>query len=128
MQSDVKTGISRRKLVTSAIAAGAGLAASKVVVAADVAPVKPFRVAHLTDMHVQPERRAIEGYTAALASLEKLDPKPDLLITGGDHVMDSTEQFADRTKVVWDAFHKSHANAKYPWRSVIGNHDVFAWA
>jgi 3',5'-cyclic AMP phosphodiesterase CpdA len=95
--------------------------------AAEPAQVKPFRVAHLTDMHVQPERRAVEGYTAAIASLEKLDPKPDLLVTGGDHVMDVTEQLPDRAAVVWKSFHAAHANVKYPWRPVLGNHDVFGW-
>jgi Icc protein len=67
------------------------------------AEMKPFRIAHLTDMHVQPERRAGEGYTAALESLAKLTPPPDLIITGGDHIMDSTESTLQRARQQWAA-------------------------
>lgn len=123
-------GVSRREMIRGAIAAGvagAGLVAANAP-AADTPLAKPLRVAHLTDMHVQPERHATEGYTAALESLEQLEAKPDLLVTGGDHVMDSTSQLLDRTKIVWGTFHKAHANAKYPWRPILGNHDIFGWS
>src|SRR5437764_15492529 len=122
-----RKGVSRREMIRAAVAAGvagAGLVAANAL-AVDAPSVRPFRVAHLTDMHVQPERHAIEGYTAALESLEQFDTKPDLLVTGGDHVMDSTSQLLDRTRIVWDAFHRAHANAKLPWRPILGNHDIF---
>jgi Icc protein len=91
------------------------------------AEMKPFRIAHLTDMHVQPERRAGEGYIAALASLETLSPRPDLIITGGDHVMDSTESTLDRARQQWDVYARAIAAAKIPVKSVLGNHDIFGW-
>src|SRR2546423_1096730 len=117
----------RRQVITTGVAAGAALALPSIL-RADAAS-KPFRVAHLTDMHVQPERRAGEGYTAALESLQKLSPLPDLIVTGGDHVMDATDQELPRAKTIWDIFDTTmqHAPANIPVRHILGNHDIFAW-
>ena len=122
MDGEMKA-VSRRDLLV----AGAGVALGATSIASAAETVKPFRVAHLTDMHVQPERRAGEGYLAALASLETLDPKPDLIVTGGDHVFDSTEQELARTRVQWDLYTKTIAQTKFPVRAVLGNHDIFGW-
>ena len=78
-------------------------------------------------MHVQPERRAGEGYLAALESLEKLSPRPDLIVTGGDHVMDSTESTLERARQQWDVYARAVAATKIPVKSVLGNHDIFGW-
>ena len=91
------------------------------------AQARPFRIAHLTDMHVQPERRAGEGYIAALESLEKLTPRADLIITGGDHVMDATETGLDRAREQWDVYSRAIAATKTPVKAVLGNHDIFGW-
>jgi 3',5'-cyclic AMP phosphodiesterase CpdA len=79
-------------------------------------------------MHVQPERRAAEGYAAALDSLKKLDPAPQFIITGGDHVMDATSQSKSRAKLQWDLYNKvlsEHTNL--PVHPVLGNHDIWGW-
>src|SRR5204863_9359116 len=87
-----------------------------------------LRVAHLTDMHVMSEKRAAEGYAAALQSLQKLDRKPDLLITGGDHVMDVWETPRDESIAMWDLYQKVlKDNCDLPVHPVIGNHDVFGY-
>ena len=87
-----------------------------------------LRVAHLTDMHVQPERRAGEGYSAALASLERLTPRADLIVTGGDHIMDA-DQALDRCRAQWALYDKALASAGKlpPIHPVLGNHDIYAW-
>ncbi|MEO6437110.1 MAG: metallophosphoesterase [Tepidisphaeraceae bacterium] len=88
---------------------------------------RSLRIAHLTDMHVQPEQRAQEGYLAALESVSRLDPAPDFLITGGDHVMDATAQTLGRCRVQWDLYNKSIAQVKIPVHPILGNHDIFGW-
>ena len=125
--------ISRRALIRTGLSAGAAMLAPAVVRATVDAPAKPraaggVRFAHLTDMHIQPELRADDGYAAALRSLAKLDPQPDFVITGGDHVMDSFEHRLKRVKVQWDLYDKVLSeNLKLPVYATLGNHDVFGW-
>jgi len=111
------------------LAAGAaGLMSDPVALAST--PRKPggLRFAHLTDMHVQPERRGGEGYAAALRSLEKLDPKPAFIVTGGDHVMDAFEQTPARCKQQWDLYQQVlRDNTGLPVYPVMGNHDICGW-
>lgn len=111
---------------------GAGLGAAALLASpADALAVQPrrsFRVAHLTDIHVQPERRGGEGFAACLRRLATLSPKPDLILTGGDLVMDSFEQNQKRTTQVWDLFSKTLADeCKTPVRHCLGNHDIWGW-
>src|SRR4051812_18489658 len=69
---------SRRDALKASLLAGAtGLFGSSgiSIVSADEQPVAPrrpggVRFAHLTDMHVQPEHRAGDGWAAALRSLQ----------------------------------------------------------
>ena len=87
-----------------------------------------LRLAHLTDTHVQPELRAGEGFAAALQSLDKLDPRPDFIITGGDHVMDVFEADAARAAVEWDVYTRVlREHTKLPVYACMGNHDVWGW-
>jgi 3',5'-cyclic-AMP phosphodiesterase len=85
-----------------------------------------LRIAHLTDTHVQPELAAGEGLTACLK--HALGQKPDLILTGGDHVMDSFAATEARTRTQWRVWDTALAEAKaVPVRSCIGNHDVWGW-
>jgi 3',5'-cyclic AMP phosphodiesterase CpdA len=118
--------VTRRNVLQAGAIAGAGLLATPALAGEPSRP-KPLRVAHLTDMHVQPERRAAEGYLAALESLSRHDPPVDLIVTGGDHVMDATAQTLDRAKVQWDVYDRIIAQTKLPVRPVLGNHDIFGW-
>src|SRR5688500_701824 len=81
----------RRDVVAASIAAAAGSAAlgihQTITLATPPAPPadprRGLRIAHLTDMHVQPELRGGEGFAAALESLKRLDPPPAFVVTGG---------------------------------------------
>jgi 3',5'-cyclic AMP phosphodiesterase CpdA len=125
----------RRDILRAGVIGSAGLLTSRALGAtakpgASAPGLQPFRIAHLTDMHVQPERRAGDGYTAALASLEKLSPRADLIITGGDHVMDATDASLARARTQWDVYNRAIATAaslKTPIKSILGNHDMFGW-
>lgn len=125
--------LTRRQFVGTSILGSSALATGTFVGPADAAPdAQPageaIRFVHLTDMHVQPERSAGAGYAAALRSLEKLDPKPQFIITGGDHVMDVFETDAGRAKVQWDLYERVlRDNTRLPTYAVMGNHDVWGW-
>jgi 3',5'-cyclic AMP phosphodiesterase CpdA len=124
--------MTRREAVKVTLTAAAGLmgTVASAPASASSTPRRPggLRFAHLTDMHVQPERRGGEGYAAALRSLESLDPKPAFIVTGGDHVMDAFEQTPARCKQQWDLYERVlRENTKLPIYPVMGNHDVCGW-
>ena len=125
---------SRRQFVGGAIASAAGLLLPQRLWSApeQKAPAdarKGLRFAHLTDIHVQPERRAAEGMQRCLHAVETLDPKPDFILTGGDLVYDVMGQGFDRSKQLFELYQqtlKDHTSLMaYP---CVGNHDVFGWS
>jgi predicted MPP superfamily phosphohydrolase len=119
---------------TSAI----GLAATSVPASAAVQPVRSrrLRIAHLTDIHLQPELQAARGLAACLAHVQArpaVDAEdggpPDLIITGGDTIMDAFEADMARTKLQWELWRKVKADhCGIEMHSVVGNHDVWGWA
>lgn len=130
----------REVLVGGAAAAGLGLAeafgGSEVVTAAmtqsgQIKPTKAkrsLRIAHLTDIHVQPEKKADEGMAHTLRQVNSLKDKPNLIITGGDQIMDAFGAGADRTKAQWDLYQKALKNDNdLPIEHCIGNHDVWSF-
>src|SRR5687768_12788671 len=117
----------RRDVIRAGAGVAVGAAGAGALAAGLPSPPRPYRVAHLTDMHVQPERRAGEGYAAALASLETLAPRADLIVTGGDHVMDATDEGVDRARAQWEVYQRAIASTKTPVKAVLGNHDILGW-
>jgi len=87
-----------------------------------------LRVAHFTDIHVEPELRAAEGFAAALHHVQSQKEKPDLIITGGDLVMDSLAVDDARVKLQWELFSKVlKAECSLPIEHTLGNHDIWGW-
>jgi Icc protein len=121
--------ISRRSLLRTACA-GAALAAlpgGAWAREADLAAPVAFRIAHLTDIHVQPELRAGEGFRQCMAVAHELEPRPDLILTGGDLVMDALAHDEVRVKKLFDLYTSICKDSDIPIRQCIGNHDVFGW-
>lgn len=88
----------------------------------------PFRFVHLTDIHVQPELNADQGLAQALQAVERLRPKPDFILTGGDNVFDVMESDAVRAQTLFDLYRRVLADhTSLPVYHAIGNHDVFGW-
>ena len=123
----------RRDLLTTSLAAGAALAA---LPAAAAAPTRTrrLRIAHLTDLHVQPELDAARGVAACLEHVQSIRERlgidaPDLIITGGDTIMDAMAADIARTKLQWELWRKLKADhCSLEVQSVIGNHDVWGWS
>lgn len=89
---------------------------------------RTLRIAHLTDIHVQPERGAPKGMEASIIHAQNQADKPDLILTGGDLIMDCFGADAARTKAQWDVFTAVMKSASLPVEHTIGNHDVWGWA
>lgn len=87
-----------------------------------------LRVAHLSDIHVQPEKRAGLGMAACLKHVMALKDRPELVITGGDLVMDCFEKEAPRTREQWDLFGKVLKDeCGGGVKHTLGNHDIWGW-
>ncbi|MCW5937883.1 MAG: metallophosphoesterase [Fimbriimonadaceae bacterium] len=93
----------------------------------DIARLKPFRVVHFTDVHVQPEMNAPWGMAKALRHALSQDPKPDMVVTGGDLVMDAFAATEERAKTQWAIFSSVMKDCDVPVVHTLGNHDVWGW-
>lgn len=133
---DKKVSISRRNFLTGT-AVGLTLAASDAF-AMNSKPGEPglfskrakrtVRFAHFTDIHIDSNRHAPEGLTAALRHVQALDDKPDMIITGGDNIMDCLGADDHWTGTQFALLKKVMAiQCKLPVKFCIGNHDVWGW-
>ena len=123
--------LSRREALTMFAAAGVGALASARPAAArqqDAALSRVLRFAHLTDSHIQPERGAAEGVAACLRHVMAHTDRPQLVVSGGDLIMDGFEQTRERTALQWDLFTRVYKDeCAVPVEHTIGNHDVWGW-
>ncbi|OQA02711.1 MAG: 3',5'-cyclic adenosine monophosphate phosphodiesterase CpdA [Planctomycetes bacterium ADurb.Bin401] len=131
----MEKNITRRQLLGGSLAAVAGLAAgSKFTTSQAHAGIlnkkakRSIRFAHMTDIHLEPKRNAPQGLTAALRHVHTQKDKPDMIITGGDNVMDMLgcdANWADtQINLLKEIFVKE---CKLPVKYCIGNHDTWGW-
>lgn len=83
-----------------------------------------FHFAHLTDMHVRRLRKGHEGYAQCIASVNALDPAPELVLMGGDMAFDGLYNEKDDFIDMIDLFTSASNQLTMPWYGCIGNHDV----
>lgn len=90
------------------------------------APKRVLRFAHLTDVHVQADRRGEEGFATALNHVQSLEDPPAFVFFGGDNVMnvDSSNgaQTANEQLSIWKRCLKNEL--RLPSYACIGNHDI----
>jgi Icc protein len=99
---------------------------------ARAAAAQPFRFLFATDIHVQPERGAIDGWKQCVAKMNQVasaaETKSDFLITGGDLIMDALEVGIERSRLEWTLFDEGLKSLELPAHHTIGNHDVVGWS
>lgn len=87
-----------------------------------------LRLAHLTDFHIQPERGATEGVAACLRHAQSMKDPPQVIVTGGDLIMDGYDAEFDRTKRQWEIWQKVLKDeCSLPIVHTLGNHDIWGW-
>ncbi|MFN4033427.1 MAG: metallophosphoesterase family protein [Fimbriimonadales bacterium] len=87
-----------------------------------------LRVAHLTDTHIAPEGFSLRGLFNCLKAVDETQPRPDLLLFGGDAVSDVFAQNEERAKVLLELWGRViKERLPIPARFCIGNHDVWGW-
>lgn len=134
---------SRRHFLATSVTALAAAATSAPLLAqtAGVTGTEPgprtrrrvLRIAHLTDMHVMPDREGVEdsaaGLTAAIRHAQALPERPDFIFFGGDMVMDSLKADKARALAQWEVWKRVVAEeVKLPYQLCLGNHDIWGWA
>lgn len=91
-------------------------------------PKRALRIAHMTDVHLQPERAADQGFAKALQHVQNLEDPPELIINGGDSIGCSFNTDERRAKVQWDLWHAVlKSECSLPMLHCIGNHDIWGW-
>jgi 3',5'-cyclic-AMP phosphodiesterase len=82
-----------------------------------------FSFAFLTDIHVQPELHAGEGFQQAIQVVNELEP--DFVLTGGDLVMDAFGQSFNRAEMLYQMYIDLSENFEMPVYNTMGNHEIF---
>ncbi|MBA4105507.1 MAG: metallophosphoesterase [Pirellula sp.] len=127
------TSLSRRRcLQLGALGAATAPLWGGVAASALAAPAadrqRTLRFAHLTDIHVKPERGAGEGLAQCLHHVQSHQEPVELIVTGGDSVFDAfgatherSQQLADLLKAVFKQ------DCSLPVQHCLGNHDGRGW-
>jgi predicted phosphodiesterase len=82
-----------------------------------------FSFVFMTDIHLQSEKNAIQGFKKAIETVNELNP--DFVITGGDNIMDVFGQTWERSDSLYNLFDSMIGNFNVPVYTTIGNHDLF---
>ena len=82
-----------------------------------------FRFVFMTDIHVQSELKADEGFKQAIKKVNHL--KPDFVITGGDLVFDALGQTYERATKLYEMYIDVCNDFNMPVYNTLGNHEVF---
>src|SRR5437016_3238878 len=125
-------GVSRRGLLTGAFAAVAGsvVAREPLVKPAGLSTAaRSLRVAFVSDVHLDTTTRAARGFANCLKQIAAMEDEPDLIIQGGDIIMDGLNRDANSVERQYSwAKEILKRHSKLPIEHVIGNHDVWGWS
>ena len=93
-------------------------------------PKTPLRVAHLTDIHVEPGKEPEKGFASCLHAVNSMKQKPDFILNGGDAIMNMAFTISkEKVKKQWTLFHETLMREnEIPLKHCIGNHDLYGWA
>ncbi len=87
-----------------------------------------LRVAHLTDIHVKPEKIAEYGMAAALRAVNDMADRPDFVLNGGDAIMNAVAMTKPDVRNQWQRFYVIMKSENgLPLYNCIGNHDLGGW-
>ncbi|AQG80379.1 metallophosphoesterase family protein [Spirosoma montaniterrae] len=119
-----------RRDVVKRVGAGFAALSSPHLISACPAPAtsprRALRIAHLTDVHMQPIIGAAKGFEKCLHHVQNLPDKPDLIINGGDAVMEAHGRGQDSVRRQWRLFQDVlRSENALPMLSCIGNHDIW---
>lgn len=83
-----------------------------------------FQMVYMSDIHLQPEQNAVTGFRKALDTINKLSP--ELVLTGGDLIMDALNQPRSRVDSLYFLYKAEIKRLTMPVYNTIGNHELYA--
>lgn len=85
----------------------------------------PFELVFMTDAHMIDRQEVKVAMALAIDSINKINP--DLVIAGGDQIMDALKNKLDSAKRQRYLYDSVTAKLRMPQYRTIGNHDIFGW-
>lgn len=121
-----KKQMRRRSLLKSLGLFSGSMALSENVLAQSTFSKKSVRIAHITDIHIQPHIGAAKGFEKCLHHIQSLEKKCDFIINGGDAIMGMHGASENSIEKQWDIY-KSILKSENSIAilNCIGNHDIF---
>ena len=85
-----------------------------------------LRIAHLTDMHIEPDSPAEEGVKKCIEHILNKEQRIDYFVNGGDIIMDALRKNEEETAKQWQVWQRIKAYfPELKFIHCIGNHDVW---
>jgi 3',5'-cyclic-AMP phosphodiesterase len=84
-----------------------------------------FTFIFITDIHIQTERNAVEGFKKAIEEINNINP--DFVITGGDLIYDALGVSYERADSLFNLYNETIKLINSPVYNTIGNHEIFGW-
>jgi Icc protein len=85
-----------------------------------------LRIAHLTDIHLKNKFEAPAKFVKCLHHMQQQNPKPDLVLNGGDIVFDMNKENIGTINDQWQLMNGIlKAESSIPTHYCLGNHDIW---
>lgn len=89
----------------------------------DVLSEDSFSFVFMTDIHLQPEKNAPQGFEKAIIKAKEL--KPDFVIMGGDMIMDALGTSYERADSQYVMYKEAITAFDVPVYNTLGNHELY---
>jgi len=87
---------------------------------------RALRFAHFTDLHITPDRDSEPGMKLAFETAQA--DGIEMILTGGDLIMDSFATKREQVDREWALLHKLfREHCRVPVEHCLGNHDIFGY-
>lgn len=84
-----------------------------------------FEFLFYTDVHIQPERRAPQGFAQAINAMRATAPDAEFAVCGGDLVLDANAVPYECASALFDLYLAQARRLNVPIYHAFGNHDFF---
>jgi 3',5'-cyclic AMP phosphodiesterase CpdA len=82
-----------------------------------------FTFVFMTDIHIQQEKKAVDGFSKAIENANNLNP--GFVITGGDLVMDALGATYEKADMLYNLYLETSEKFNMPVYNTPGNHEIF---